>query len=222
MSLVLLEPAAVPAEAPPSGPEEAQLFGTLNDMVSAIMLTGQTSQQELQRTARLHGLSLADVVSGLASLRQRTAPAISYRQPAPPASTRFQVFDPEQAGENLVAELQAAEGGAWNGAELKTEPFKLSAATLHRRRKEHRIIYWRDARHEFHYPKWQFTPAGALLPGIQEVLEQFHSPDEWRVMSYFLGRRQQLGGRRPLDCLRQGEITTVLAHAQLHAEENTW
>jgi hypothetical protein len=122
----------------------------------------------------------------------------------------------------LVEELQAAEGGAWTGQELQGEGFRLSPATLHRRRKEHRIIYWRDARHDFHYPKWQFTPGGALLPGIQEVLAVFQSRDEWRILSYFLGRRSQLGGLRPLDCLRQGEIERVLTHAQIHAAENTW
>jgi hypothetical protein len=87
---------------------------------------------------------------------------------------------------------------------------------------EHRIVYWRDAKHDFHYPKWQFTPTGAILPGVQEVLQIFRSEDEWGVMSYFLGKRQQLGDRRPLDLLRQGEKATVLAHAKLNADENTW
>jgi hypothetical protein len=131
-------------------------------------------------------------------------------------------FDPDAAGERLVAEMQAAEGGAWTGPELEGGHFQLTPATLHRRRKEHRIIYWRDARHNFHYPKWQFTPGGALLPGIQEVLAVFRSRDEWRIMSYFLGKRPQLGDLRPLDLLRQGEVETVLAHATIHAEENTW
>lgn len=121
----------------------------------------------------------------------------------------------------LQKTLQAADGGAWTGQELQ-ERFNLTPAVLHRRRKEHRILFWRDAQHEFHYPQWQFTPTGALLPGVQEVLQTFRSDDEWRLMSYFLGRRQQLAGRRPLDLLRAGEKEKVLAHAKLHAEENTW
>jgi hypothetical protein len=100
--------------------------------------------------------------------------------------------------------------------------FGLSSATLHRRRKEYRIIYWRDARHNFHYPQWQFTPTGALLPGIQEVLELFMSQDEWRVMRYFLGPRAQLSGLRPLDLLRQGKMEEVLAHAKIHVAEDIW
>ncbi len=129
--------------------------------------------------------------------------------------------DPIRAGERLVAELQKAEGGAWTGAELQAK-FGLSAAVLHRRRNERRIVFWRDAKHSNYYPKWQFTETGALLSGIQEILQTFRSKDEWRVMRYFLGLRQQLGGNRPLDLLRSGVIERVLTHAREHAEENTW
>jgi hypothetical protein len=129
--------------------------------------------------------------------------------------------DPHKAGESIVASLQNAEGGAYTAAELPQQ-WQLSTAVLHRRRTEFRIIYWRDAKHAFHYPRWQFNEAGALLPGIQEVLQMFKSRDEWRVMRYFLGARKQLDERRPLDLLRAGKIEAVLAHAQLHAAENTW
>jgi hypothetical protein len=124
-------------------------------------------------------------------------------------------------GARMVAEMQTAEGGAWSGAEL-AEHFNLSAAVLHRRRREHRIIYWRDAQHDYFYPKWQFNEAGALLPGVKEVLQLFMSQDEWRVMRYFLGTRTQLGNRRPLDLLRAGKVEAVVKHAHDHAAENTW
>lgn len=126
-----------------------------------------------------------------------------------------------KAGAAIVASMQQAEGGAYSSAQLG-ERFNLSAAVLHRRRGEHRIIYWRDPRNSYFYPCWQFNEAGALLPGIQEILQTFNSQDEWRIMRYFLGARQQLGGHRPLDLIRAGKIDAVLAHAQTHAAENTW
>ena len=130
-------------------------------------------------------------------------------------------FDPDVAGHDLAVRMQETEGGSWTGTELERR-FGLTPATLHRRRKEHRIVFWRDALHEFHYPRWQFTPTGALLCGLQEVLEVFRSQDEWRIMRYFLGPREQFGGRRALDLLRAGEVGKVLAHAKTHAAENTW
>jgi hypothetical protein len=130
-------------------------------------------------------------------------------------------FDPEAKGMQLVEKAKTAEGGAWSGSELQ-QLFQLSPANLHRRRKEHRIIFWRDAHHAFFYPKWQFTGTGALQPGIEEVLDIFKSSDEWRVMRYFLTPRYQLDDKRPLDLLRADEAEKVLTHARTHAEEGSW
>jgi hypothetical protein len=187
------------------------------------------SRQKLQKAAQQHGYSRAEFAAAMRSLEQTTfdlanddLPVKAPEKPAlPDRKSSARGFDPVEAGKRAVEEMRQAEGGAWTGAELEGR-FGLSSATLHRRRKEHRIVYWRDAKHDFHYPKWQFTAPGALLPGVQEVLQLFRSEDEWRVMSYFLGKRQQLGDRRPLDLLRAGEKEAVLAHAKLHAEENTW
>ena len=143
--------------------------------------------------------------------------------PIPRVATKLpsNQFDPYLAGRRAVEGMKEAEDGAWTGPELESR-FALSSATLHRRRKEHRIVYWRDAQHEFHYPKWQFTESGALLPGVQEILQTFRSQDEWRILRYFLGARKQLSGRRPLDWLREGKKEEALKHASLHAQENTW
>lgn len=168
-------------------------------------------RQKLRTEARLR---LDEIREALDQLRAALGPPGK-------TPTREASFDAEAAGRRLVAQLQTAEGGAWTGGELQSQ-FGLTPAVLHRRRKEHRIVYWRDARHEFRYPRWQFTPTGALLPGIQEVLQTFRSHDEWRIMSYFLGQRSQLNTHRPLDLLRSGDTGKVLDHARQHAPENTW
>ena len=77
----------------------------------------------------------------------------------------------------MVKELQKAEGGAWSGVELQKK-FGFSMADLRRRREEFRIVHWRGARRTVRYPKWQFATTGILLPGIEELLQIFHSHDE--------------------------------------------
>jgi hypothetical protein len=98
----------------------------------------------------------------------------------------------------------------------------LTPATLHGRRKARRIVYWRDARHVFFYPRWQFTEAWALRPGIEKILKIFNSADEWRIMHYFLSPRRQLDGKKPLDLLRAGEVEKVISHAQNNFAEGSW
>lgn len=168
---------------------------------------------EIDRLDRLLQ-ELADTIAGA-----KVAPTLGTPMTGPGLAARR--FDPLEAGWRAVEQMRDAEGGAWTGPELESR-FKLSSALLHRRRKEHRIVHWRDAKHDFHYPKWQFTPSGALLPGVQEILQLFRSEDEWRVMAYFLGKRRQLEDRRPLDLLREGDKEKVLEHARIHAQENTW
>ena len=204
-----------PAAGPLQLAETAAAPGLTNafDFVCDALRTIESGPyRELLRAARRQGHTADDLNTAVRRL-------LGFRPPVPPPAPA--PFDPVAAGERQVRELQTAEGGAWTGAELETR-FGLSPATLHKRRKENRMVYWRDARHSFHYPKWQFTPTGALWPGLGEVLAAFQSTDEWRVVRYFLGERAQLDGRRPLDLLRQGEVARVVAHAQLHAAENTW
>ena len=187
------------------------------------------SPRQLNKALSAKGVSAADVKKVLGYLTQ----SFNLESgPSKPDRARLKIlgttaksspesFDSSAAGKQLVRELQQVEGGAWTGQDLQ-EQFALTSATLHKRRKEHRILFWRNAKHVFHYPRWQFTPTGALLPGVQEVLQAFHSHDEWRLMRYFLSPRRQLAGSRPLDLLRTGKMEQVLKHAKAHAEENTW
>ena len=194
-------------------------------MVMAIEVTAPLSEAEFSQVEEQVQKTLTLLerlrASGPAGHLRFTELGSRLSQIIGPAHAETQQFDPVEQGRILVNEMRAAEGGAWTGNELK-ELFKLDAATLHSRRKGHRIISWRDPKNNFHYPKWQFNPAGALLPGIQEVLQIFKSHDEWRIVRYFLGHRDQLCGRRPLDLLREGDTETALKHAYQHAEENTW
>lgn len=196
------------------------VYGMTTELLHAtVEATAEKPLREIERSAA--GLE-REKLSDKGRLRVKTIKAaVAQLQQSLEALIGQSSVLPQKAGERIVSELQTAEGGACTGADLE-QMFGLTPPTLHRRRKEHRVVFWRDAQHEFHYPRWQFTEAGALLPGVQEILETFRSHDEWRVMRYFLGQRKQLGGQRPLDLLRSGELDKVLAHARIHGEENTW
>lgn len=126
-----------------------------------------------------------------------------------------------ERGREAASRLQKMQGGAWTGAQLK-ERFDLSSATLHRRRADHRIVFWQDAKHVFYYPQWQFTNTGAVLPDLKAVLTIFQSNDGWRLTQYFLTPRQQLDNQSPLTLINHGQLERVIAHAKLNSEEDTW
>lgn len=124
-----------------------------------------------------------------------------------------------QASE-LIRTLIEAEGGSCPLDEAAAL-LGISSDQLITHINDRRVVAWTDHRGQHRLPRWQFENDG-LLTGIRQVLEIFGSQDEWRVMRYFLAKRQSLDNRRPLDLLRAREVGKVIAHAHAHFEENTW
>lgn len=83
-----------------------------------------------------------------------------------------------------------------------------------------RIIGWTEGK-ALRIPVWQFRE-GKLLKGVVEILQIFHSDDQWRVVRYFLGNRRSLAEERPLDLLRRGESAKVVKHATDYSRDNEW
>lgn len=122
-------------------------------------------------------------------------------------------------GEIVREKLATVEGGSISIAQTARQ-LGVSKTTVLRRWRHHRLIAWKLGR-SVRVPTWQFV-GRSTLKGIEEVLQIFKSNDQWRVMLYFLGNRSALAHRRPLDLLRRGKVTEVVAHAKAHAEDNTW
>jgi hypothetical protein len=120
----------------------------------------------------------------------------------------------------LVRALAEAEGESFS-LEEAAALLKISSDQLVTHIRDRRVVAWTDHGGHPRLPRWQFENNG-LLTGIRQVLEIFRSHDEWRVMRYFLSKRQSLNNQRPLDLLRAREVGKVIVHAQAHFEDNTW
>ena len=172
------------------------------------------------RKARSRGIAIPGYVAGSphhTSLDTSLAPAVLEtsvpvgKRPTPAPRSRLQrarllqktisrsphlikspSFEPKAAGQSVVEELKAAEGGAWTSRDLRMK-LGVSKRELVVRRSEFRIMFWQDTDDQYHYPKWQFTESGELLAGVREVLGVFQSLDVWRIMLYFLERRVETG-----------------------------
>ena len=116
-------------------------------------------------------------------------------------------------------QLTVDEGGSISSTEA-ARLLGVAKATVLRRWRTHRIVGWKRGK-AVRFPLWQFAGA-KLLQGIEEILQIFHSDDQWRVMMYFLSNRLSLEGRRPLDLLREGKVPKVVAHARAYAADDNW
>jgi predicted DNA-binding transcriptional regulator AlpA len=112
--------------------------------------------------------------------------------------------------------LMETEGGSLS-AEQAAQALGMSKAAILKRYKKGRIIAWREERQNaVRFPVWQFKDH-RVLGGIEEALKALNAGsrlDDLGRMLFFLSNRGFLGGKRPLDCLREGEVKRVLQAAQ--------
>jgi hypothetical protein len=67
------------------------------------------------------------------------------------------------------------------------------------------------------FPAIQFS-GHSPLPGLPEFLSIFPDRNPWARLNYLVNPEQRLGGRRPIDSLRSGEVDQVIAAARLVGE----
>ena len=109
--------------------------------------------------------------------------------------------------------ILAGEGGTLS-AEKVGEVLTISRQAVEKRRKSGRLIGISLGRRGFGYPAWQFTTRG-ILPSLESVLSILKAHDPWTKLVFFLTDNPALGGRKPIDDIRSGQVEGVIAAARL-------
>ncbi|HWA27446.1 MAG TPA: hypothetical protein VG734_17455 [Lacunisphaera sp.] len=114
----------------------------------------------------------------------------------------------------VAAEITDAEGGGVT-AETIAPLLGLTRESVRRLRRRGQLIAWRKGGQRFRYPVWQ-AYRGAILPGLSAVLSVLvaRPTSPLAMADYFLSESDELGGRRPLDLLRDKRVLEVLQHVQ--------
>lgn len=118
-------------------------------------------------------------------------------------------------------QLAEAEGGSWSSEDV-ARLLQISKTAVLKRLAAGRLLAWREERLQAaRFPRWQFDEHGHVLDGLEDVLEflnQDERLDAWAKILFFLQEKQNQGGRRPLDLLREGKLKQVRLAAQAYAE----
>jgi hypothetical protein len=120
-------------------------------------------------------------------------------------------------GKGAMREVLGQEGGALTASQA-AEVLGISRQAVDKRRKGGQLLALTLPRRGLLYPAWQFNETGATLHGFVEVLEALGDDDEWAQARFFLNGNDRLGGRRPLDALREGDLDAVLEAARAFGE----
>jgi hypothetical protein len=118
-------------------------------------------------------------------------------------------------------ELAEAEGGSLS-SEDAARLLQISKTAVLKRLAAGRLLAWREERLQAaRFPSWQFDPHGRVLAGLEPVLAVLNQDarlDAWGKVLFFLQTKDSLGGRRPLDLLREGKVKEIQSAAQAYAE----
>ena len=93
----------------------------------------------------------------------------------------------------------------------------ITRQAVDKRRKAGKLLAVDLGRRGYFYPVWQFTDSGAL-PGLEEILKEFKGRSSWEQLRFFLNTNPRLGGRTPLQKLKEGDIDIVQAAVRGTAE----
>jgi hypothetical protein len=154
------------------------------------------------------------VIAAPQNLVRLTVLAFNQEYPVAKADNRF--VNAMARGITTRRKLMEEEGGSLS-AEEAAQVLGISKAAILKRYHKGQIIAWREERQNAaRFPVWQFKD-NKVLDGMKEALHILNSGsrlDDFGRMLFFLSNMGFLGKKRPLDCLRVGEINKVLQAAE--------
>ncbi|MEX1367934.1 MAG: hypothetical protein AB1Z98_32695 [Nannocystaceae bacterium] len=120
-------------------------------------------------------------------------------------------------GLRIKQDLLQREGGTLGASEV-AELLGISRQAVSKRVKARTLLALPTARHGHAYPAWQLVDGGVLpdLPEVLQALDPEMGP--WMTLAFMLGEHVALGGRSPLQALREHDLEAVLRAARTHGE----
>ena len=115
-------------------------------------------------------------------------------------------------GLDAKARLIEQNGGVFKTEEV-AEYLGITPQAVNKRRTLRQLAGLTFRKRGYVFPAWQFTDRGTV-PGLEQVLLALADHDEWMQNVFFVNPNTRLGGRRPLDLLREGEKQEVLDAAR--------
>ncbi|HWQ92679.1 MAG TPA: hypothetical protein VN673_13475 [Clostridia bacterium] len=115
--------------------------------------------------------------------------------------------------------LVQAEGGSLS-AEAAAERLGITKPAILKRYQKGRLVAFREEKQNaVRFPVWQFKD-DRVMDGLEEVLQVLNAGaplDDFGRLLFFLSTPSLLGGKRPLDCLREGKPGPALQAAHAYA-----
>jgi hypothetical protein len=182
-----------------------------------MLKTEKLSPAEMEVVSQLRSSITQKQSQGISRLRFVKLAAIAFQNGGSKSGDKLA----NALARGLSAREMAAEEGGNVSAEEAARLAGITKQALLNLYHANKVLGWRTQKQgAVRFPIWQFENGGRLL-GLQETLSVLSKGgvlDEWGKIGFFLQTHGLLGGRRPLDLLREGKLQPVLEAAESYVE----
>jgi hypothetical protein len=192
----------------------------LPDGVSvALIPSNPFAEKELQRLGSGRLQRLSDLVikpQGLRFTKRRGRLGSVEMNAAIDASA----FEPSSRAKALLKGVQIAQGdlkasgGAYDLDQVRVLMNGISRQMVDRKVREGSLLAVPGPSNRRAYPAVQFTGDGTVVPGLKAVHDALPTRNPWAVLNFLVHPDPRLGGRKPIELLKSGEIDLVVESAR--------
>lgn len=131
-----------------------------------------------------------------------------------------EAFEPSAKARALLRGVRTAQedlkcaGGAYELDEVRALLNGVSRQAVEKRVREGSLLVVPGPSNRRRFPTVQFTDEGEVAPGLRELRDALPFQNPWAVLNYLVNPEDRLGGRRPIDALKAGDVNEVVEAAR--------
>lgn len=122
-------------------------------------------------------------------------------------------------GVRIVQDDLKAAGGAYDLEEVRTLLHGVSRQAVDKRVQEGSLLAVPGPSNRRCYPTLQFNRDGSVVAGLKDVQDALPVESPWAVLNFLARPDDRLGGRKPIDLMRGGNLQLVVEAANRYGEQ---
>lgn len=104
-------------------------------------------------------------------------------------------------------------GGAFDLGQVQDILYDVSRQSVNKRVTEGTLLAVPGPNGRRRYPTMQFNADGSVVGGLKEVRTALATDNAWAMLNFLVNVDPALGGRKPIDLLREGDVKRVVSAA---------
>ena len=148
-----------------------------------------------------------------------------YAKPASEPVVNKEAFKPDARSQAIIEGVRIAQedlrsaGGAYDLDQVRGLLRGISRQAVSKKVLDGSLLAVPGPSNRQSFPTLQFNRDGTMVQGLGAVREALPTRNPWTVLNFLANPDDRLGGRKPIDVLRSGDVDTVVEAARRMGEQ---